>query len=179
MNPSASLEEISENLASYAVDNERIAFALSRIPEEKSVNRVTVEYEIKILQILSVGWAISFFLENRPEKAALSQHFWDILHRFSEEISSVTSLSIGKEIDYFRILQDRMNHYLAALSDCSGSTDPTSVIGPAFARICGADADIHVIMAGSRIFSMALEGVRSYLDVAIPVSGTSLPPGRA
>ena len=179
MNRSASLQETSENLASYAVDNERVAFALSRIPETGAVNRITVEYEIKILQILSVGWAISFFLENRPEKAVLSQHFWDILHRFSAEISSVTSVSIGKEIDYFRILKERMDYYLAALSGCPPSTDPTSVIGPAFARICGADADIHVIMAGSRIFSMALEGVRSYLDVAIPVSGTSLPPGKA
>ncbi len=159
------IPEMAENLASYALDRERVLFALSRVPKADAINPVMVEYEIQILQILSVGWSMSYYMESHADKTALVEKFWNLLFEFSENISSVTSLSIGKEINYFQILKERMDTYLMALSGISGSTDPASVIGPAFAQLCGTTDNVHVIMAGSRIFSLAVEGVKAYLDM--------------
>jgi hypothetical protein len=162
--PVLPIPEMAENLAHYALDRERVLFALSRVPKTDSIDPVRVEYEIHILQILSVGWSISYYMEAHSDKTALVENFWNLLFEFSQNISSVTSLSIGKEINYFQVLKERMDTYLMALSGLSGPTDPASVIGPAFAQICETRGNVHVIMAGTRIFSLAVEGVKAYLD---------------
>ncbi len=159
-----SVTEIGESLANFSLDRESVLFALSRLPDEPSINKVAIEYEIQLLKILSVGWAISYFMEDHSEKTPLIKKFWDVLFEFSKNLSSVTSLTIGKEVDYFRTLKERIDIYLQALAEVPQVKDPTSVIGPTFARLCGNSDDIHVIMAGNRIFHLSLEGVKHFLE---------------
>jgi hypothetical protein len=159
-----SVSEIGESLANFSLDRESVLFALSRLPDEPSINKVAIEYEIQLLKILSVGWAISYFMEDHSEKTPLIKKFWDVLFEFSKNLSSVTSLTIGKEVDYFRTLKERIDIYLQALAEVPQVKDPTSVIGPTFARLCGNSDDIHVIMAGNRIFHLSLEGVKHFLE---------------
>lgn len=159
-----SIDEMGESLANFSLDRESVLFALSRLPEEQSINKVTVEYEIQLLRILSVGWAISYFMDKHSEKEPLIKKFWDVLFEFSKNLSSVTSLTIGKEVDYFKTLKERIDTYLKALSDVPHVKDPASVIGPTFARICGNTDNVHVIMAGNRIFHLSLEGVKLFLE---------------
>ena len=128
----ASIQEISESLANFSLDRESVLFALSRLPDEDSLNKVTIEYEIQLLKILSVGWAVSYFMEDHSDKQSLIKNFWDVLFEFSKNISSVTSLSIGKEVDYFRALKDRIDIYLKALAESPQVKDPAAVI-PALA----------------------------------------------
>ncbi len=161
---SVSVEELGENLANFSLDREGVLFAISRLPEDETINRVTVEYEIQLLNILSVGWAISYFMESRSEKTSLMEKFWRVLFEFSKNISSVTSASIGKEVDYFRTLKERIDIYVSAISEVPHLTDPASVIGPTFAALCESADNVHVIMAGNRVFHLALEGVKHYLD---------------
>jgi hypothetical protein len=159
-----SIDEMGESLANFSLDRESVLFALSRLPDEQSINKVTVEYEIQLLRILSVGWAISYFMEDHSEKAPLIKKFWDVLFEFSKNLSSVTSLTIGKEVDYFKTLKERIDTYLKALADVPHVKDPASVIGPTFAEICGNTDNVHVIMAGNRIFHLSLEGVKQFLE---------------
>jgi hypothetical protein len=159
-----SVQEMGENLANFSLDRGSILFALSRLPEENAIDRVHVEYEIHLLKILSVGWAISYFMEDRSEKTPLMEKFWQVLFEFSKNISSVTSASIGKEVDYFRTLKERIDIYVKAISAVPHLTDPASVIGPTFAALCENADNVHVIMAGNRVFHLALEGVKFYLE---------------
>jgi hypothetical protein len=159
-----SIHEIGESLANFSLDRESVQFALSRLPDEPSINKVAIEYEIQLLKILSVGWAISYFMEEHLEKSALIKKFWDVLFEFSKNLSSVTSLTIGKEVDYFKALKERIDIYLSALAEVPHIKDPTSVIGPTFARLCENTDNVHVIMAGNRIFHLSLEGVKHFLE---------------
>jgi hypothetical protein len=172
-----SIQEIGESLANFSLDRESVQFALSRLPDEPSINKVTIEYEIQLLKILSVGWAISYFMEDHLEKSPLIKKFWDVLFEFSKNLSSVTSLTIGKEVDYFKALKERIDIYLKALSEVPHVKDPASVIGPTFARLCENTDNVHVIMAGNRIFHLSLEGVKHSLEsVFSGDSDTSLQP---
>ena len=159
-----SIQEIGESLANFSLDRESVNYALSRLPDEPSINKVTIEYEIQLLKILSVGWAISYFMEEHPEKSQLIKKFWDVLFDFSKNLSSVTSLTIGKEVDYFKALKERVDIYLKALAEVPHIKDPAAVIGPAFAGLCENTDNIHVIMAGNRIFHLALDGVKRFLE---------------
>jgi hypothetical protein len=159
-----SIQEIGESLANFSLDRESVQFALGRLPDEPSINKVAIEYEIQLLKILSVGWAISYFMEDHSEKSPLIKKFWDVLFEFSKNLSSVTSLTIGKEVDYFKALKERIDIYLKALAEAPHVKDPASVIGPTFARLCEYTDNVHVIMAGNRIFHLSLEGVKHFLE---------------
>jgi hypothetical protein len=169
-----SMQELGEALANISLDRGGVHYALDRLPKEPAINTVTVEYEIQLLNILSVGWGISYFMENHPEKNPLIEKFWEVLFEFSKNISSVTSLTIGKEVDYFRTLKERIDVYLNALAEVPHVKDPTSVIGPTFARLCGCTDNVHVIMAGNRVFHLALEGVKQCLESGLsPITASS------
>ncbi len=61
-NPSMHLtvEETAQNLAAFAVDRTDLKTILHSLPPESGPNRVTLEYELGMLKILTVGWGISF-----------------------------------------------------------------------------------------------------------------------
>jgi hypothetical protein len=162
-NSNADLEKVSENLVSFSVDRDDLNRFMTMLPEEEGINRVTVEYEIPLLKIVSVGWAIAFFMENRPEKQGLLESYWKAIEAFSQGLSEVTNLTTGADINYFHMLKDRADTYVQALNMQPDAKDPAAVIGPTFAVICNAPDNIHVIMTGNRVFNAAIIGVKEYL----------------
>lgn len=162
-NENTSLEKVCENLVNFSVDRDDLNRIMAMLPEEETVNRVTVEYEIPLLKIVSVGWAIAYFMENQPEKQALLESFWKAIDEFSKGLSDVTNLTTGADINYFHMLKERVDTYVQALNMQPEAKDPAAVIGPTFAGICNTPDNIHVIMTGNRVFNAAIIGVKEYL----------------
>jgi len=162
-NKSTRLEKVCENLVNFSVDRDDMNRVMAILPEDEAVKRVTVEYEIPLLKIVSVGWAISYYMENRPEKQALLESFWNAIDEFAKGLSDVTNLTTGADINYFHMIKERVDTYVQALNMQPDAKDPTAVIGPAFAGICNTPDNIHVIMTGNRVFKAAIVGAKEYL----------------
>ena len=161
---SPEFEKIKNDLFDFAVDREDIKWLTARLPEEANIERSSVEYELQILKIISVGWSISYYLEDNPLKNPILELFWMAIYEFSQQLSKTTSLMIDQEIDYFQILRDRLDMYLNALAQNPDTPVPAAVIGPEFARTCGNVDDIFTFMAGSKMFISATGRVRKYLE---------------
>ncbi len=158
-----SVSEASENLVNYAVNRDDLKLVLSNMPEGRGTRLVKVEYELQILKIVSTGWAISVYMENRSEKESLAEAFWNAINEFSKDLSEVTGLMIGKDIDYFQILKERLDIYVNSMNQSQEKTDTAAIIGPSFAAICGDEDDAVIILAGAKIFTTAVNAVKEYL----------------
>ena len=62
------VEQGGEDLFNYAVERDDIKWLMGQLPQEADVRPATVEYELQILKIVGVGWAISFYLERTPNR---------------------------------------------------------------------------------------------------------------
>jgi len=158
-------EQAGEDLFNFAIDRSDTKTLMAHLHKEAIINRTKVEYELQILRIVSVGWSISYYLENAAYKNDLVQFYWMGIHEFSQDISTTSGLLIDKDINYFQVLKDRLDTYLKTLHKSKKTPDPVMVIGPKFAEICGNGDDIFTIMTGSRMFTAALGGVKEYLKL--------------
>ncbi len=159
------VEQGGEDLFNYAIEREDIKWLLAQLPQEADVKPTTVEYELQILKIVGVGWAISYYLEGTPgRKNQMMAHYWQAINEFSRQLSETTGLMIGQEIDYFEILKSRLEDYVAAMSEDPDARDPAVLIGPPFARACGNEDDIFASMAGTKLFANTIIRVRQYLE---------------
>ena len=160
------LEQAGEDLFNYAVERDDIKWLLAQLPSQAAVKATTVEYELQILKIVGVGWGISYYLEGTPgRKNKLMELYWHAINDFSKQLSETTGLMIGQDIDYFEILKSRLNDYVAAMSTDPEATDPSVLIGAAFAKLCGNEEDIFASMTGTKIFANTIARVRQYLEV--------------
>jgi hypothetical protein len=158
------VDRAGDNLFNFAVDRKDIKTFIAHLPHEVQCKPATVEYELQILKIISVGWSISFYLENHPHKSELAELFWKAVLENSESLSETTGLMTGHDIDYFQILKDRLDMYVAALTEKPDATEPAAVIGPEFARACGNIDDVYTVMTGSRMFIAIVGSVKEYLE---------------
>ena len=158
------IEKVRDDLFNFAIDREDIKWLMERLPKEANIKRSTVEYELQILKIISVGWSISYYLENNPHKNTLLELFWMAIFEFSQHLSTTTELMIGQDIDYFQILQERLDMYVDAMAQNPEASEPSTVIGPEFARTCGNADDIFTFMTGSKMFLSAIGQVKEYLE---------------
>ena len=158
------IEQVASDLFNYAIDREDIKWLMANLAEEADVKRTTVEYELPILKIISVGWSLSYFLPGGPQKDELSNLYWTAINDFSKDISSTTEMMIGQKIDYFEILKDRLGMYVNTLEQHPEAQDPAAVIGPEFARICGNADDLFTFMTGSKMFMSVISRVKEYLE---------------
>jgi hypothetical protein len=158
------LDKAGADLLDFAVDREDVKWLMNHLPPEADIKRVTVEYELQILKIIGVGWSLSYYLENSPQKSELLGNYWEAINEFSQGLSTTTEYMIGQQIDYFQILKDRLEMYVAALSKNPEAPEPSLVIGPEFARICGNADDIFTFMTGSRMFIATINNVKAYLE---------------
>ncbi len=86
-----SVEQLGKNLSTFAIDRTDLKQLLSAIPENSGLNLTTIEYELQILKILSVGWAVSFYMASTDKnKAVLTQIFWDSIREISQNISTLS-----------------------------------------------------------------------------------------
>lgn len=160
------IEKMAADLFEFAIDREALKWLMARLPQEADINRATVEYELQILKIIGTGWAISYFLEDSPEKQLLLKHFWNAVFEFANKLSETTGLMTGKEIDYFQTLKDRLDTYVEAIAANPEATRPALAIGPEFARICGNAGDMFTFMTGSKMFMTTIVRVRDFIEAA-------------
>ena len=162
-NKKTDIEKAGEDLFDFAIDRESLKAILETLPEDVPLNKAKVEYELQILKIITVGWGISFCLEDVTLKQQLSEAFWKAVQEFSQSLSETTSLTTGQDIDYFLILKERLDMYVDALNKQPHTTEPAVVIGPEFAKTCGNKDEVFTVMAGSRMFISTMGGVKEYL----------------
>ena len=166
-NKKSNIEKAVEDLFNFAIDRTDVKWLLAHLAKEADVKRGKVEYELQILKIISVGWSISYYLEDDPLKNQLSELYWNAVYELSRSLSSTTEFMIGQEIDYFQILKDRLDMYVAALAKKPDASDPAVVIGPEFARTCGNVDDIFTFMTGSKMFISTIGRVKEYLELVM------------
>ncbi len=158
------IEQAANNLFNYAIDREDVKWLMAHLSEEADVKRTTVEYELPILKIISVGWSLSYYLPDSPQKEELSNLYWTAINDFSKDLSTTTEMMTGQKIDYFEILKERLDTYVKALEQQPDAQDPASIIGPEFARTCGNADDIFAFMTGSKMFMSVIARVKDYLE---------------
>lgn len=158
------IEKAAEDLFNFAIGREDVKTLLAYLPETADINRCSVEYELQILKIISVGWSLTYYLENSPCKNQLTERYWKSVHEFSQGVSRTTGLMIGHDIDYFQILKDRLDMYVDAMNGRPDAPEPAVVIGPEFARACGNGDDVYTVMTGSRMFISTVNSVKAYLE---------------
>jgi len=158
------LEQAGKALFDFAVERDDVKMLLDHLSGEAKCKPAAVEYELQILKIVSTGWALSFFLEKNPYKAQLAEDFWKRVQAFSRDLSETTVLMTGHDIDYFQILKERLDMYVAALQDKPEMSEPAAVIGPEFAGLCGDSDDVFTVMTGSRMFILTVARVKEYLE---------------
>lgn len=158
------LELAALDLFDFAVDREDIKAVMAALHPNAQTPRHTLEYELMILKIISVGWSLAYFLDHSPHKTRLAENFWASIREFSQTVSATTGLMTGQGIDYFQILKDRLDSYVTAMNEKTEAKEPAAVIGPEFARICGHADDVFTVMTGARLFIATIGSVKAYLE---------------
>lgn len=161
------VEELARNLATFAIDRTDLKELLAAIPEGSDVNMTSLEYELQILKILSVGWGISFYMPvSDKNKGPLAELFWENIREVAEKISTITETTSGTQVDYFAIIKERLDTYLKVMKNVpKGVENPASVMGPAFAVACNAAGDPIAVLTGTKMFTLTLGAVKEYLNV--------------
>ncbi len=165
MDEKEQLTIIVEDLCEYALNRDDIKWITDSVPDSAELSSNKLEYELQLLKIITVGWSLSYFLQDESAKAKVVEPFWKNIHQISGGLSQATSMFIGKDIDYFEILKSRLDGYVLAMSRAKDD-NPVSAIGPEFAELCGYPDDLFAFTAGSKMFMAALGGVKEYLQAA-------------
>jgi hypothetical protein len=125
------IQKLAQNLATFAIDRTDLKEFLAAIPENSRSNLTAIEYELQLLKILSVGWAISFFMPATDKnKGPVTEMFWEYIREISGNISTLTGTTAGQSIDYFEILKKRLNTYLKMMQDNpEEAQNPANIMG--------------------------------------------------
>ncbi len=166
MNPTL-IEQTGRELFNFATDREDVKWLLAHLAAEAKLRPETVEYELQILKIISVGWSISYYLTDHELKAPLSQWYWEAVQEFSDKLSDTTGLLIGRDIDYFNVLKSRLDMYVDAMAATPAGSDAAQIIGARFAKACGAADNIFAFMTGSKMFINVTGQMNAYMDAIV------------
>ncbi len=158
------VQQAAEDLFNFAIDRTDIKEVMLGLHEQADIKRTTVEYELPLLKIITVGWSISYFISHMPYKNELSEIFWNTIREFGQGLTETTKLMTGADVDYFQVVKDRLNMYVDAMNENPDVKEPAVVIGPEFAGACGNRDDVFTIMTGSRLFIATAGSVKSYLE---------------
>ncbi len=153
-----------QGLFDYALDREDIKWLLGSLPQDAGIDPNTVEYELHLLKIVSVGWAISYYLPDEKFRNSILEPFWQAVHEFARDLSRTTQLLIGKDVNYFDALRSRMDIYVQSMARLEADAAPVQAIGPEFARRCGDKKNPFAVLLGSKMFASCLSNVRTYLE---------------
>jgi hypothetical protein len=163
-NEKSNIEMASEDLFNFAIDRQDVKALMSHLPKISDAVRATVEHELQILKIISVGWGLSYYLEEGSQKGQLTALYWQAVHDFSKSLSQTTELLIHEDIKFFETVKDRFDQYLQEMQKQPDAPEPAVVIGPEFAKNCGNGDDVHTVMVGSRMFIAAVGEVKAYIE---------------
>lgn len=156
-------EAACEALFNFAIDRRDVVDITARFPGLPDARRATMEHELQILKIISVGWSLSYCLPAGALKEEMTVRFWRAVEDFSKSLSSAAELFVCQDIDFFAAVRDRFDRYLGEMKRKVDAPEPAVVIGPVFAECCGDEGDAHTVMAGARLFVGTVNEVRRYL----------------
>jgi hypothetical protein len=157
-------KELSHHLLNIAVNQRETKADISGVRSEEAVNWVAVEYEMQMMRIVAVGWAISYYSSEAPAPENLAETFWEGVRAYCAAVSSMTEPVLGSGADYFGTVRQRLDHYVQVMAHFPDIADPAQVIGPTFAKLCGCGEDAAVIGLGRRVFSRCLARVQRCLN---------------
>ncbi len=158
------VEKLAQNLTSFAIDRTDLKELISALPPENDLNITSIEYELGILKVLSVGWGISFFMTvTDKNKGMVTQYFWETIQEISQSISDLTQTTTGTRVDYFNILKERLAVYIKGMQENPEATNPALIMGPVFAGVCGSPDNAIAILTGTKMFTLTLGAVKEYL----------------
>jgi hypothetical protein len=160
------LEQAARNLFDFAVDRRDIKQMTASLHPQADIDRNSVEYELPLLKIITVGWSISYFINHPPYKNAVAETYWSAVREFAAGLSETAGLLTGKDIDYFQVIKNRLDIYVNAMNRQPEASEPAVVIGPEFANACGNREDVFTVMTGARMFIATAGSVKSYLEEA-------------
>ncbi len=158
------IEKAGDDLFNFAIARKDVKTLMANLHKEADIKRATVEYELQILKIISVGLGLSYYLESGPQKNKLTEIYWKTIHEFAKGLSQTTGLMIGQDINYFQTLKIRLDTYVAAMGNKPDAPEPSVVIGPEFARACGNIDDVYTVLTGSKMFIATISSVKEYLE---------------
>lgn len=164
---SANLDDSLEILVAVALDRNDIQQLIKGLPENDGISPVTMEYELQLLKIITVGWGIAYFLENAPEKTVVLEAFWNRINELSKNISAALAPTLGNEFDYFSILKERLDLYVTEMGKAADVSDPGIMVGPLFAKLCGEEAHDYLVVSGKAVFHLSLGDVKKYLESTV------------
>lgn len=159
-----------EKLLHYALGSDELFPLIEALPETSSITQNKLEYELRLLKILSVGWGLSYYLDEGENKEATITTFWQEIYLFSKEIDQ-TSRTAGIEIVYFSILEERFNAYRARL-ETGPAKDVIRLMGLACASFCGDENDSYVYVVGKKVFRDALSNLQEFLSELYRIPAT-------
>lgn len=171
--PHSNIDGIAEMLFDFAIDRDDIKWSLGQLPESASTRLHRVDYELQLLKIVTTGWSISVHLADDPQKELLSQTFWNRILGFSKELSETTELMTGCDVDYFELLKERLDDYVAVISGQDQGSEPAQFVGMRFAELCEMPDDLSVSLAGSRMFNTIVLRVGKFIDSNCPQIATT------
>lgn len=159
------IQQLAQTLSTFAIDRTDVKSFLTMVPEKCHPHLNSIEYELQILKILSVGWAISFFMPATDKnKEPITQIFWDNIREISTHVSTLAATTTGNPINYFDILKKSLDTYLGIMQEnLDMHKTPAEIIGPAFARACDTENDSHVILIGTKMFTQTLGAIKTVL----------------
>ncbi len=160
------VQKFGENLSTFAINRDDLKELLNSIPNDNNLDLTIVEYELQILKIIGVGWAISFYMpQSDKNKKQLSEIYWTNIREISNNISTLTGTTTGQQINYFDILKERLDKYVTVLQKAPEEASGTSsIIGAVFAELCNCENDAAAVITGTKMFTYTIGAVKEYLD---------------
>ena len=156
-------KQLAHLLLNIAVNQRETKAALGGVETEAPINWVAVEYELQLMRIVTVGWAIAYFSDDIPVPEGLDETFWEGVRAYCTAVSAMTEPVLGSGADYFGTVRQRLEYYVRVMTHFADAADPVRVVGPAFAKLCGCEDSQEVIDIGRRVFSRCLARVQKQL----------------
>ena len=157
------LNAAAQALFDFAIDRDDIKWCLGQLPQEESLPYHRIDYELQLLKIVTTGWSIAVHLADDPHKEPLTQAFWTRIMMFSKELSQTTELMTGCDVNYFELLRERLDDYVAVIAKQQKGDEPARFIGARFAQLCDRPDDLALALAGSRIFHTIVMRVEKFI----------------
>ena len=158
-----SVAEAANRLLNISVNQNETRADIAALPPAEACSLIAVEYELQLLRIVATGWTISYTVEEERLRKILSEAFWEGIRTYCSAVSAMTGPVLGKDCDYFSMIRQRVDQYVQAMSHFADAGDPSRVIGPTFAAVCGCGQSAVVISLGRRVFTRCLARVQRFL----------------
>jgi len=155
--------KLSDVLFNYSIARKDIEELAASVAEDSSIGIDMYTYELQILKIISIGVCINYLLQDSEYKADISEKYWQSILEFSDSVTKATMDYSNTPVNYFDVLKKSLDFYVAKLNANQEASEPSSVIGPAFAEKCGNIDDTHAVLLGSKMFNSVASGLKKFL----------------